>query len=492
MKYLLTLDVGTTAVKAALFDEHLKPCALVIQEYTLLTPQTDWVELPAEIYWDTAVLCIQQVMAESGVPRDEIAAITCTTQGETLIPITQDGQVLHNAIVWMDARAKVEALTVGGQCTKERFYHKTGVPEASPYTPLCKLIWLKNNLPDVYLHTHKLLLVEDYLVYRLSGRFVTNPAVLCSSGYFDVLQNDLWHEILERNGLDADKIPGVLPCGSVVAPLCQAAALELGLDTSTFVTTGAMDQVAAAVGIGNISPGTVNESTGTCLCVAATVQDPHLDSWSSVAVYSHALPGRYLKVVVTQTAGMILKWFRDEFCVDLLGKGDFARMDELAKVEPAGSRNLMLFPYLTGMESDPAARGVFFGFGLDTSRGCFIRAVMESVGYTLKQNLAQMGLAPECLYSLGGGARSAVWNQIKANICNTEIRVSETSESASLGAAMLGGVACGIFSDLDDACLKLHEGDVFSPQLELVARYKDGYGRFNAMYEYFKPLFVEG
>jgi xylulokinase len=494
MKYLLTLDVGTTSVKAGLFSGRLEAVSFRIREYTLLTPQADFVELDPEVYWDNACAAIREVLTEAGISPKDVASITCTTQGETLIPVGKDGRALHNAIVWLDARAQKEARWICERMDRLPVYQRTGLPEVNGYTPVAKLLWIKNNLPKVYGEAEEFLLLEDYLVYRLCGQFVTNPALMCTTGYFDILDDVLFEEMFRVCGLDEQKIPSIRPCGLVVGTLKPDAAKSLGLPESVKVTTGAMDQVASAIGSGNITKGIVTETTGTCQAVAATVDKSVFPSWSPVTYYSHAIKGKLLKIVINQTAGIAYKWFRNEFCQDFINSGEdsFRLMDDLAANEPALSRGLSFFPHMTGMQfpqTDESVRGVFFGVGLHTTRGCFIRAIMEGVGYMLRESMDKMQLSPTRVISLGGGAKSSIWGQIKASICKTDFLVLENQESTSLGAAMLGGLAVGLFDSMEAASGQLTVTRSFSPNAEEIIQYEAGYKEYLNMYGQFAPLF---
>ena len=202
MRTLLSLDVGTTAVKVGLFREDLTSLGIVIEEYTLSTPEPDYVEMEPEVYWQSACKGIRKVLADSGTDPGTVAAITCTTQGETLIPVDAQGRVLHPAIVWLDARAKEEADFLSERFTAEQFYQVTGLPEISAYCPIAKLKWLKDRKPQVYGAMHKALFLEDYLIYRFTGQFVTNPALTCSGGFFDIRKGVYWQEILRCCDLD--------------------------------------------------------------------------------------------------------------------------------------------------------------------------------------------------------------------------------------------------------------------------------------------------
>jgi len=483
-KYL-TLDVGTTAVKAALFDSNFQLLDLVINEYMLLTPEEGIVELPADVYWENSVSGIRTILERTKSSAEEIRTITCTTQGETLIPIDKEGKALHNAVVWLDARAKEESECLSKQFTKEEFFAKTGIPEVTAYCPVAKLLWFKNKKPDIYEAADKFLLLEDFLIYRLTGKMVTNPSICCSTGYLNIGTGQLWKEVFLKNQLSMEKIPKILPCGTQVAALSHEVAVCLRLTEKTIVTTGAMDQVASAVGAGNWKDGIVSETTGTCLCVAASLNNPMLEQWSPVPVYSHCVEGLYLKVAVVQTAGMILKWFRDEFCPDLFidKVSAYDKMSGMAETVPPLARGVMLVPYLTGTEANSRVRGAFTGLGLETTRECCIRAVMEAMGYTLREKLEEMQIENEQIISLGGASKSNVWNQIKADICGKKIVILEAEESTSLGAAILGALAVGDLRSMETVAEQVRTKQSYTPITENTVLYEAEYKKFRNICE---------
>lgn len=496
MRVFLTLDIGTTAVKAAAFDEEMEQLGMVIREYTLDTPKPDFVELDPEVYWESAVDGIRQILACTGVRPEEVACITCTTQGETLILLDEVERVIRPAIVWLDGRGREQADRIGRYFDRATFYRHTGLPMVNGFCPIAKLVWLQEQEPFHWRQIKKVLLLEDYLIWKLTGRYVTNPALACSTGYFDILTGTYWREMLEYCGLDEAQLPDIVSCGQLVGNLTSWAADELGLTETVLVSTGAMDQVAAAIGAGNLRDGMVSESTGTCDTVAATCRRADTQRWSPVTVYCHGSEGRYLKVLISQTSGIVYKWFRDEFCRDLVGRDEagaaFAKMDREAQEAPPGSNGLLMYPCLAGIQfpqADEGARGVFLGIGLDTGRQCFLRAVLEGVGFMLKESVGVLGATPEEIVVLGGGSKSALWNQIKADICDVRIVTMRTEECASLGAAVLGAVACGVFKDIDAAEAYIAAKCVYAPNSERVGLYQSMYERYSQIYEQVKQLY---
>ena len=494
MQYLLTLDVGTTAVKAGLFSDHLQSISFATKEYQLMTPKQDYVEMNPEVYWAKIKDAICDVISKANIFSEKIISVTCTTQGETLIPVGSGGEHLSNAIVWLDSRAKKEAEFISNQFDKLEIYKVTGLPEINGYCPIAKVLWLKNHFPQIYASTRKILLLEDFLIYKLCGIYATNPSLMSSTGYFDIHKDCLWTEMLAYCDISPDKFPQIYKSGKPIGKIKEGIAKKLGLSSDVMVTTGAMDQVASAIGSGNTKIGVVAETTGTAQVVGATCKKEVPKEWSPVTIYRHAVGNKFLKIVINQTAGIVYKWFRDEFCVDLKETNEdaFKAMGNIAKKEPINSRGLIFFPHLTGMQfpySDESIRGVFFGVGLDTNRGCFIRAIMEGVGFMLRESIEEMGLKPENIISLGGGAKSETWCQIKADICGIKISVLENVESTSMGAAMMGCVAMGIFENYDTARQEVVLRKEFRPTIENLTAYNAAYKEYKGMYSIFSPIF---
>ena len=491
MKGMIALDVGTTAVKAAIITEDLNIIGLSIKEYTLSAPSPEIVELDSRMYWDNAVEAVKELLAQTKFPPGNIISITCTTQGETFIPVDKNGDALFNAVVWLDSRANDEGNFIAEKFPKEAFYAKTGIPELNGYTPIAKLLWFKNNKADIYNKTHKFLLVEDFLIARLSGVYISNPSIMCSTGYFDIVNLQIWNEILDYCGIDRQKIPDIAPCGSIVGTLSENAAASLGLPAGISITTGAMDQVAAAIGSSSVEEGIVVETTGTALVVTTSIKHPDIKNWKPVCVYTHGIQGKYLNVLVIQTAGMLYKWFRDTFCSDLQGNR-FEEMNKLAAADPPGCRGLLIYPHFTGTQfplTNNKIRGSFIGVGLDSTRGSFLRAIMESIACTLRECIEFINVRPDEIRSLGGGSKSSLWNQIKADVTGTAISTMNIEEASLLGAAILGGCAKGIYLSPEAACANLEKNNLFQPNMENKAVYDAVYQRYKQLYPALEVLF---
>jgi sugar (pentulose or hexulose) kinase len=492
MAFLLSIDAGTTSVKVILFDDSGQMVGSSLHEYELFTPAEDRVELPTQVYWRSAVAGIGEVLGQSGVVPEEILAVGVTSQGETLIPVGEEGQPLSNAIVWLDNRAEIEARVVASSFNLDRFYEVTGLPEIIPTWPACKILWLRTHEPETFAQVRRFLLVEDYLLYKLSGRYVTEGGICTSTGYFDIRTGAWWGEMLDLIGVKPEQLPKLVGSGEVIGPLTEGVSRETGLTTRTTVVSGSMDQITGAIGAGNTAPGIVSETTGTALVLAATVNRPTYDPQKRLPCYYHARPGKYLLLPYCQTAGMAFRWFRDQF-----GQGQ--SYDELAdkacEVNP-GSDGLVMLAHLTGSTSphfNPNAKGVFYGITLQHTQAHFARAILESVAFMLRENvelLKELGLGIDELVSLGGGARSNPWLQIKADVTGLPLRTTECEEATSLGVAILAAVALDLYPDVKTACEQMVRiGARIEPATEYRAVYDTAYDKYLRLYNSLQELF---
>lgn len=443
MEYILTLDVGTTSVKACLFDQSLSLAAQTSREYTLQTAGK-CVEVSAHVYLDAAEQCVRALPEQA---RRRVCAAAVTTQGETLLCVDRQGRALRPAIVWLDSRADEQAAQLGRTLDRQHFYEHTGLPELSGALPLAKLLWLRENEPEIWKQTERFLLLEDYFLLWLTGRAVTEKSLLTSTGYFDLQTDDYWNEALALAGLSRAQLPQAMECGHIVGTILPECAQRLGLPETVQIVTGAMDQTAAALAAGCTQPGCVCETTGTAMVAAAYTECPQFSDAHHVTVYRHAMQGAYLYLPISNTAGMSLRWFRDVFCAET--GDDYAALDRMAAQAPPGSRGVTFLPFLAGCVDPmylPEATGCFCGLRLSTTKDCCIRAILEAVAFQLRdflEMLHALGCEAGAVTSLGGGAGSELWMQIKADVCDRPFRTLSTIQATSLGAAVLAAGALG-------------------------------------------------
>ena len=453
IKYIISLDVGTTSLKGVLFDMDGNAVASRSYEYNLVRIAPDTVELDPEVYWQAAISVIRDLLTDSGVEKSEIISVGITSQGETLIVLDSQGRPLRRAIVWLDNRSGQEANEIAARFALDDVYRITGQQEIVPTWTATRILWLRKNEPKIFAAIKHYLLVEDYLIFRLTGRFVTDHALNPSTLYYDLIANRWWPEMLDFLGIRTEQLPELKYSGEIAGHVTPEASYEIGLSTDTVVSTSPIDQVAGAVGAGNFGPGTITETTGAAMAICATVNRPLYDPLKRVGLYCHAKRGCYALLPWVPTAGMVLRWFRDE----LSGSAGYDELVAEAADVPPGAEGLILLPHLSGAgspEMNPSARGVFWGMTLSHRRGHFVRAILESVAFMLRQNLEMLedlGTEINEIRCLGGAARSDVWLQIKADVCRKELLVMDCEESTSLGTAMLSAVGTGLFKNMEEA-----------------------------------------
>ena len=488
---IAALDVGTSSVKVCLFTPQMEMICRSVQEYDI-EARGSRVEADGRIYINAISNGMKEAVAAAA--GYTVAAIGVTTQGETLAPVDCSGNPLRPFIVWLDDRADVQAEKLKEALEEMEFYRTTGLPEISGALPLAKLMWLRQEEPEIYENTYKFLLVEDFLLHRLTGRFVSEKALQTSTGWFDLHTDGLWQKGLAAAGIDPDKLPEILECGEKVGPLTAEAAELLGLAAGIPVVTGAMDQTAAALAGGCIKPGTVTETTGSALVLAACTDAPTFAEGHHVTVYRHALPGKFVYLPIGNTGGMALRWFRDQFCRDLPnGEAGYEAINRMVSEIPAGCEGLTFLPFLSGSvdpDSCPEATGCFFGARLSTTRAHFARAVMESIANLVRdffEMLEELGCPVREVYSLGGGSRSPVWLQIKADVCARSFRAMKSSEATAMGAAILAGWGAGI---IEAGTLPRNESAAcYDPDEIHREAYEKAYAQYKNLYRAIKPLY---
>jgi sugar (pentulose or hexulose) kinase len=503
MRLLVGLDVGTTAVKAGLFSEGGALLAVAGEEYRLEHPAPDRAEIDAEVYWTATRSAIRRILAEAGADPAAVVAIGVSSQGETVTPVDADGRPVGPALVWLDNRALSEARELGERFGDEAVYDATGVPSVFPTWPACKILWLRRNEPERFAAASRFLLVEDLILHRLTGRFVSEGGVQCTSLLYDIRTRDWWSPMLEAVGIGSERLPELIEPGDVAGTLSASAAAELGLPTSVLVVAAGMDQGAGAVGVGNVGAGVVSESTGGALTVQASVDHHGGDPSRQTPVYIHSAPGRYLYCPVCPTGGMALTWFRDRFGGEEVARGAaegvsaYDLLTGLAAGVPPGAEGLTMLPHLMGAfspEYEPEARGAFYGFTLRHGKEHAVRAILESVAFMLRRNLELLetaGAPALEIRSHGGGSRSALWNRIKADTCGLPVVTLEGEDAALRGDAMLAGVAAGVFADLDAASdAAVATSARFEPDPAVRAEYDQAYARYLRLFDAVRPMFA--
>ena len=473
MTSFVGLDVGTTGVKALAVSPDGEVLARAEEEYPLATPQPGWAEQDPEDWWRAA----EKALAAVGV--GDVAGIGLSGQMHGLVVLDGNERVLRPAILWNDQRTAAECAEIEERIGLARLVELTG-NRALPGFTAPKLLWLRKHEPDLYGRIEHVLLPKDYLRLRLTGERATDVADASGTLLFDVAQRRWSEQIVEELELRREILPRVLESPEVSAE-----------KDGVSVAAGAGDQAAGALGVGVVGPGPLSVVLGTSGVVFAALPGFAAEPEGRVHSFCHAVPGGWHAMGVMLSAAGSLRWFRDT-----LAPGE--RYEVLAAEAERwgpGAEGLVFLPYLGGERTphaDPAARGAFVGLSLRHDRGALVRAVLEGVAYGLRDSLELLrglGVRPEVGRISGGGARSDLWVRIVASVLGLPLERTAVEEGAAYGAALLGGVAGGVFADVREAvtaCVRV--GEAVEPDAEWEKIYAAGYERFRALYPALRPL----
>lgn len=477
----ITVDLGTTNIKVATYDETLRQLAIVSETVEYMR-NGDLVEFDAEDYFQTVARlitkCCKNAFPTSPYP---VREIVLTGQAESLILISEKGRPIRNGISWMDMRSRAECEELQNSFDVEQCYHITGQPSIIPTWPITKILWLKRHEPKIFEQTKYYLLIKDYIQMRLTGIIAGEYSVYNFSHYFDICKKQYWHGILDYVGVNLSQLPALVEPCTVIGRLTQEAASLTGLSKDTKVNVGTLDHFSGMIGTGNIKEGIISESTGTVLGIATMVNMP-LFSKERVPCHYGPFPNTYVLLPVCESGGISLEWFKNE----LMSQTDYADINQNCSIKKRPG-SIVFLPYLTGINApdfNKDASGVFFGLNVNHNQYDLALAVMEGVAHMLRSNIdsiEQAGIKATGIISTGGGARSDLWCQIKADITNYPIMVPENEEASCLGCAIIGAVAEGIYHDYKSAVddlISIRKN--FNPQLS--SDYAQQHNLYNKLY----------
>ncbi len=443
MAYILAHDLGTSANKASLFDESGALLATHSEGYAVHYPQPGWAEQDPQDWWQAISRATRAILVRTGVSSRDVAAVTFSGQMMGVVSLDDSLRPLRPAIIWADQRAVEEAAYIAERCSADEVYRRTGHRISPAYTA-AKMLWLKRHQPDLYAQTRYLVMAKDYVVAQLTGQVVTDYSDASGSNLFDLQSHEWCEDLVELVGLDVARLPRPVPASTVVGEVTRVAAEATGLAAGTPVVIGGGDGACATVGAGSVSEGEAYCVIGTSAWIAFTSSQPLLDPNQRTFTFAHLLPGRYIPMGTMQSAGGARAWL-----TRALGEID----DEaIAQVEP-GCRGLLFLPYLIGERSpwwNPKARAAFVGLTMNHGPAEMYRAVLEGVAFNLRLILDALSSHQpiRALRLIGGGARSAIWPRILADVLGRPLEMLEmTAEATSWGAAVAGGVGVGLYAD---------------------------------------------
>jgi xylulokinase len=491
MTLFLGIDASTTGVKALLVDEAGNVTGAATTDIPLSTPKPLWSEQDPADWWHGTVSSIRQVLQETGLAGDEVAAVGMTGQMHGLTLLDEAGEVLRPAILWNDQRTGAECDEIRARLGKANLIKITGNDALTGFTAP-KILWVQQHEPDVYARIKQMLLPKDYVRYKLTGTYATDRAGGAGTLLFNLAGRDWSPEVLDALEIPAAWLPPTHEGPQITGEISVAAAEATGLKAGTPVVGGGGDQAAQAVGVGVVQPGIIALTLGTSGVIFASTDEPFIEPEGRLHAFCHAAPGRWHLMGVMLSAAGSLRWYRDTIAPGQ----EFESLVSAAAAAPAGSEGLLFLPYLTGERTphpDPLARGAFVGLTVRHTQAHLTRAVLEGVAFGLRDSFELMksaGLAGiKQVRISGGGARSGLWRQILADVLQAELVTVNTTEGAAYGAALLAGVGAGAWPTVDaacDACIKVTGST--SPQAETMARYEPFYAQYRALYPALKEI----
>ena len=457
-QYILAHDLGTSGNKATLFSSEGKLAGSCVYEYPTYYFDGLCVEQDAEDWWRAVCDSSKQIIRELGVDKKEIAAISFSGQMMGCLCVDKEGNPLRRSIIWADQRAQKQAAAIEEKLPMRDFYHITGHRNTASYG-IQKLMWIRDNEPEVFENTYKTLNAKDFIVARLTGKFYTEPTDATGNNCMD-LMNMQWSErILDIAGIGADKLPDIRPSTFIAGGVTKEAAHSVGLLPGTPVVLGGGDGVCANIGAGSYKEGRSFSYVGSSAWVATTTGEPLFDEQMRTITWAHIVPGLYTPNGTMQTAGGSYNWLKNTLCTDevekakAMGISPYELINEQIEQSPPGANGVVYLPYLLGERAprwNPNAKGSFVGLGMQTTRADILRSVLEGVTMNLGiilDILRQKADIKELLV-IGGGAKGRCWRQMMADIYGVTVRAPKLLEEAtSMGAAVTGGVGVGVFKD---------------------------------------------
>ncbi|OGO04362.1 MAG: xylulokinase [Chloroflexi bacterium RBG_13_56_8] len=501
MTYLIGIDVGTTGAKTILIDAEGHVLQSVAVTYPMYTPWPQWAEQDPEDWWQAAVRSIRQVLKESNIRGNEIAGVGLTGQMHGMVMLDARGKVLRPCIMWNDQRTAAQCEWIMNTVGRERFLELTLNPALPGFTAP-KIIWTRENEPEVYAQAAKVLLPKDYLRYRLTGVYASEVSDASGTALLNVSERTWSQEVLHKLAIPPDWMPECVESPEITGRITQEVADLTGLPVGLPVVGGAGDQAASAVGTGIVEPGLVSVTVGTSGVVFAYTEEPLQDPQGRLHTFCHAVPGKWHVMGVTLSAGGSLRWIRDtlglseKYIATLSNVDAYEILTAEAANAPVGCEGLLFLPYLTGERTphaDANARGAFFGLTLRHDKRHMMRAVLEGVAYSLRDSIElfrDLGVPIQQVRATGGGSRSLLWRQIFADVFGTELVTVNVTESTVYGAALLAGVGTGIYKSVPEACsATVHIIDRIDPVMENQITYNEYYPVYQSLYRALKPAF---
>jgi xylulokinase len=496
-KFILAHDLGTSGNKVTLFSLDGKMGASCLYEYPTRYPKQNWVEQDPDDFWKAVCLSTRQLFDRTRLSGSDVAAVCFSGQMMGCLLVDAGGRPLRPMIIWADTRAGVQEAEMERKLGMDYVYRTTGHRISASYSA-AKLLWVRDNEEDVYRRTHRMLHAKDYIIYKLTGKFVTDYSDASGTNLFDLVKKTWDKNILDALDISPDLLPEARPSTDNAGGVTPEAARETGLLEGTPVIIGGGDGSCACVGAGVVSEGSAYNVLGSSSWISLASSAPVYDPEKRTFTWIHLDPALYTPCGTMQAAGYSYNWYKNTLCGGEIaeaakkGENPYRLIDESVSASPPGAGGLLYLPYLLGERSprwNHEARGAFVGLSITSAKGDISRAVLEGVGFNLRiiLQILEQGAAGggiDRIIMIGGGAKGAAWLQILADLWQKPLAVpAYTEEATSLGAAVCGGVGIGAFRDFS----VIHQFNppvkTITPNRELAPLYEELFGVFNQTYD---------
>ena len=501
MSYLIGIDIGTTGTKTILVDEKGNQLASALEEYPLYTPHPKWAEQEPEDWWKATVNTIREVIEKAEINNADIKGIGLSGQMHGLVIMDKKHQVLRPSILWCDVRTSDQCRYIRETVGTKILTQSTCNPVLEGFTAP-KIIWVRDQEPEIYEQTTNILLPKDYVRFRLTGEISMEVSDAAGTLLFDVAERQWSQAVLDKLDLNSDLLPPTYESIDVCGEITPSVAKITGLLAGTPVVGGGADNACSAVGNGIVKEGRVSASLGTSGVVLAHSDQVRVDPDLRLHSFCHSVPNKCYIMGVMLSAGGAYRWFRDTVAQRELveakanGTDAYDLLGAQAENAPVGSEGLIFLPYLTGERTphaDANAKANFFGLTLRHQRSHLIRSVMEGVTYGMRDSLELirgLGTTVDQIYATGGGSRSTLWRQMQADIYQAEIVTINIEEGPAFGAAILAGVGTGVYTSVESATDQIvkitSQTDPISDHVEIYEQY---YRIYRDLYPVLKPKF---
>jgi len=461
--YIIAYDLGTGGNKASLHDAQGHCISSSFIPYSTQYPKSGWHEQNPMDWWRSVVQSTQDLLKGSNVDRDEI--LCCGISGHSLgaIPMDGEGKLLCDSTpIWSDSRADRQAQRFFEHVDEAQWYMATGNGFPAALYTAFKVMWYRDNEPEMFEKIHKVIGTKDYVNFKLTGRIVTDYSYASGSGVYDLLKWDYSDDLIEATGLSRKIFPDIVPSTEVIGCLTAEAAEQLGLSQKVLVVCGGVDNSCMALGARAFKEGYTYNSLGSSSWIAVSSTKPLLNEETRPYVFTHVVPGMYTSATAIFSAGSSFRWLCETFFRNLIEEsGDaednvYKTMTKMAECSPVGANHLLFNPSLAGgssLDASPNIRGAFIGLDLGHKQSDIIRAVMEGVAMGMRvalDELRKLAQLSDEMVVVGGGSQSSLWRQIYADVYNMKIiKTSIDQQTASLGAAALAAVGSGLWQDFE-------------------------------------------